>query len=399
MCDTAVRVLPDRVLFAKNSDRDPNEGQLLEWQPRRSHSAGSRLRCTWVEIEQARETHAVLLSRPYWMWGAEMGANEHGVVIGNEAVFTKEPLAETGLTGMDLLRLALERGDSAESAVSVILEWIERAGQGGGCGHEDRSFTYHSSFLVADGREAFVLETAGQKHALERVGEGGRSISNGLSIQPFARQHGDALRTWGAGAASRRACSGRRAREATGAGDLFALLRDHGPGHAAPRYSWLNGAMSAPCVHAGGRVAASQTTGSFVAELAPGRARLWATATAAPCTSLFKPVSVAEPLDLGREPGEQDDGASLWWRHERLHRTVMRDPDRLLPLFSGERDALEARWLADPPAAAEAFAEADRQLARWTARVERAAHAARDIRPAHVRRYWEKRDARARIPA
>lgn len=61
--------------------------------------------CTYIEIEQAAHTHAVVLSRPAWLWGAEMGANEHQVCIGNEAVWGRESAdAEEALLGMDLVR-------------------------------------------------------------------------------------------------------------------------------------------------------------------------------------------------------------------------------------------------------------------------------------------------------
>ncbi|MBA7558106.1 hypothetical protein ES705_50896 [subsurface metagenome] len=43
-----------------------------------------------MTIPQVSETARVLLCQPFWMFGAEMGANEYGVVIGNEAIFTKE---------------------------------------------------------------------------------------------------------------------------------------------------------------------------------------------------------------------------------------------------------------------------------------------------------------------
>jgi dipeptidase len=386
----------ERVLFAKSSDRDPNEAQLLDWQPRRAHPPGTRLRCTWVEIDEAPETNAVLLSRPFWMWGAEIGANEHGVVIGNEAVFTTQPDQAVGLTGMDLLRLALERASTAETAVGVITELLERHGQGGGCGHEHRDFSYHNSFLVADRHEAWVLETAGRRWATEPVRRGARSISNGLTIGGFAAEHGQTVRTHFSRCRIRRALTESAASRAVGAVDLMRVLRDHGTGGPAPRYTLLTGGMGAPCMHPGGLAAASQTTASWVAELAGDGDRHWVTGTAAPCTGVFKPVRVTEPLALGPEPVDRFDPRTLWWRHELLHRRVARDPARLRPLYADERDALEARWLAEPPEPAAAFAFADLATARWTEAVWRAG--SRDTRPAWVRRYWQVRDRRAGFP-
>lgn len=391
MCDTIVVRLPNRVLFAKNSDRDPNEAQVLDWHPARDHAEGGRVRCTWIEIPQARHTHAVVLSRPYWMWGAEMGANEHGVVIGNEAVFTNQPYAGAGLTGMDLLRLALERARTAKAACDVIADLLETHGQGGGCGHENRRFTYHNSFLVADPEDAYVFETAGKHWSVERV-EGCRSISNGLTIPHFQKAHGDPIKSRISACATRQRRSQELGEKAREVGDLARILRDHGEACSAPKYSLINGGMRAICMHAGGMIASAQTTASWISELTPERMRHWATATAAPCLGLFKPVVVDQCLDLSPVPTDRAD-ESLWWRHERLHRHVLKDPLGLAPLFVPERDETEQRWFGQPPSSEEAFARGDALLGQWTDRV--LAVSALDTRPAWVRRYWSKRNERA----
>ena len=185
MCDTFV-ALPDvtqggELIFGKNSDRPSGEVQDVVAFPLRQYAAGDTVQCTYLQIPQARQTFAVILSKPRWMWGAEMGANEHGVVIGNEAVWTTEPCAETGLLGMDLVRLGLERGATACEAMQLIVELMEEYGQGGNCA-EHFAFNYHNSYLIADQNEAWVLETAGRYWVAEKVTSGTRSISNSLSI-------------------------------------------------------------------------------------------------------------------------------------------------------------------------------------------------------------------------
>jgi len=187
MCDCFVAVgsatADGALVFGKNSDRPAAEKQRPIHRPARHHPAGKRLRCTYVEIPEATQTHAVLLSQPSWMWGAEMGVNENGVVIGNEAVFTKSPLGPPALLGMDLVRLGLERGATARQAVEVITTLLEAHGQGGPCAERDPSFEYHNSFIVADADEAWVLETAERHWAAQRFTDGARNISNQLSVR------------------------------------------------------------------------------------------------------------------------------------------------------------------------------------------------------------------------
>jgi hypothetical protein len=196
MCDCLV-ALPvatadGSTLFAKNSDRPPDEVQRATWSPARRDRAP--LRATHIDVHpHDDDTLACLLSIPAWCWGAEHGVNVAGVAVGNEAIYTTlDPrTAPPALTGMDLVRLALERASSARQAVEVIVAMIERYGQGG-TGHDPDGASgvkpYWSSFLVADPHVAFVVETSGRTFAVEEV-DGVAAISNRTTIVDFDRAH------------------------------------------------------------------------------------------------------------------------------------------------------------------------------------------------------------------
>ena len=74
MCDTMVALgsatKDGNTIFAKNSDRQPNEPLLMQRIPGQTHAEGAQVKCTYITIEQARETYDVLLLKPSWMWGA-----------------------------------------------------------------------------------------------------------------------------------------------------------------------------------------------------------------------------------------------------------------------------------------------------------------------------------------
>lgn len=201
MCDTLVALAPATAsadgaggvtLFAKNSDRPPDEEQRLVWVPPRRDT--SPVRATHVEVAPlAGDTVGCVLSVPTWCWGAEHGVNDAGVAIGNEAIYTTlDPrTVPPALIGMDLVRLGLERAVTATEAVAVITELLHRYGQGG-TGHDPAGVggpkAYWSSFLVADPVSAFVIETSGRTFAVEAVTRT-RAISNRTTITAFDIEH------------------------------------------------------------------------------------------------------------------------------------------------------------------------------------------------------------------
>jgi secernin len=197
-CDTWV-ALKDATksgytILAKNSDRPLFDCQPLMFYPRQKWPAGSEVNLGRITIPQVEETYATMGSGPYWCWGYEEGINEYGVAIGNEGVWTKV-LAEDikaymkgngpklGPTGMDLLRLGLERGKTAREALEVITGLVEKYGQfGSGVPTQGVLGAYHNSYIIADAKEAWVLETAGTRWIAKRFSHGTTSISNKLSI-------------------------------------------------------------------------------------------------------------------------------------------------------------------------------------------------------------------------
>jgi secernin len=198
-CDTWV-ALPDATasgatILAKNSDRPVFDCQPLVLRPRRTWPEDAVIDLGRVRIPQVRVTYATIGSSPYWCWGYEEGVNEHGVAIGNEGIRTRvlahdlEAAARgvgpaPGPTGMDLLRLGLERGATAREALEVITSLLETHGQfGSGLPAMDAADgAYHNSYVITDPKEAWVLETAGREWVARRLAAGSTSISNTPSV-------------------------------------------------------------------------------------------------------------------------------------------------------------------------------------------------------------------------
>jgi len=399
MCDTLCAPGPGGMVFAKNSDRPPGEVQVA-WPFGRRNSAGCTLRTQYLTIGDAG-AHAVFLSCPTWLWGAEHGVNEHGVAIGNERVSTTHDAAAAApaLIGMDLVRLGLERARSAEEAVEVMAGLLEACGQGG-IADAAHGEAYDSSFLVADPAHAFVLDTAGTDYAAAPF-PAGTAISNRITLgtgwtrasaglapgEDFGRFCDAAEDTRYADvrlASSRRFLGSRPPGGLTSAATA-AHLRDHGTGpwgapgvegpvHRPPEGIAADFSGVSVCMHVRGL---SVTAASMIAELprdiddgAPLRVYV---AAGSPCASIYVPAfprTVAGPppfvpLELSSE--------EMWHAADTLRQRVEDDPDALAEVRAVLQPVEDELW-AD---ADDVLAEPSRWASAGASWGSRALHALR----------------------
>jgi len=332
MCDTLVALgnstKEGHVIFGKNSDRPSSEAQLITYSPAMQHSKEEMLQCTYISIPQVSETYAILLSQPFWMFGCEIGCNEYGVAIGNEAVHTKEPLKSSGLLGMDLLRLGLERAKTAQEAVNVITSLLESFGQGGNCSFTPPEWFYDNSYIISDCKEAYVLETAGKWWILENVKDV-RSISNNLSIRgkgdkrrkgiiqhaieqgyckdddefDFAMIFSDPQIPNDFSPYSRDGCT------------LNMLNHNKGQITEKLMMEFLREHEAGICMHG-----AFESTGSQVSHLREGKKSIhWFTGTILPCVSIYKPYAFPIKGQKYYNPGPYPmiDSDWFWLKHAR----------------------------------------------------------------------------------
>jgi dipeptidase len=336
-------------LFGQNSHRPSRECQALQRVPGRDFALGEKVRTQFLELPQARKTCTVLAGRAHGFWGYHHGLNEHQLALGCATLRTRLPGEAPGLLGPDLVRLVLERCRSARQAVDLLVDLVERHGQGPfpGCPEQVEG---DQAFLIADASEAFAVETTGHYWVMQEIGRAravsdvsvirqdwdriarglaGRAIEQGwwpgdgtkldfagaLSTAPTGLDAG--LRRWGRATLLLEVQSGH-----VDAAFLRRLLADHYEGtrdEVGPQ-----SAADAPrplCRHATPGFA-SATAASVIAPLRkdPGRLPLLWCAFGPPCRSIYFPVFLDGELPaLFTCSTAAPDADCLWWQVQQLN--------------------------------------------------------------------------------
>jgi secernin len=406
MCDTFVatpnKTVDGSIILGKSADDQINEAHYVLHVPHKKYSRGQLVRVTHLLIPQAEETNEIVLHKAFWYWGGEEGINEHGLSIGIEAAYSTLTGTETkdGLIGCDLVRIALERARTCSEAIEVVTRLLKTYGQAGNIeisGNSEVDLTY----LIADQREAWILETAGREYAAKKVKDfdaisNHYMLENDWEISSLPEKPGELA--WGEkynvkdivlalGARERRECS-LSALAAAGPISVktgFDVLRQHGSSKYHPATS--GEVAKVVCMHAGpGDFRKWQAVNAFVSRVKGEQVVAWSTGTSANCLSIFKPIFLnieAPAFNYGPLPCEHYDPTVLWWRHELLHRRAVLDFKNIVPQVLGDIEKLEASFLQQIGPVAEGddrytkvqfmdhcFREANELTERWIKKLE-----------------------------
>ena len=323
MCDTIVALKnstsTNSVLLAKSADTEVNEAEQIVKYPRREYTEGTAARTTHIKIPQAKLTYEVILGRSFWAWGSELGANERGVSVGNEAAFSQ-------MIG---------------------------------------NFSFDTGLLVADTDEAYIINCAGKEWAAKKVSDV-YAISNRYQItndwnlsslkndndskQNFNELFEDTSKSEGVCASDRENRAQQILEQRKGnisLSDMADIMRDVGedPDNYEPDKAELK--QNFVCMHAKPHPDAFwHATGAMITDSNEEGIVVWMTGTAANDLSIFKPLffDIPLPQQLKYLPRGTYDKKSFWWKHENLHRKAIMDYKACKPEIRERFDELEKKF-------------------------------------------------------
>ncbi|NOY07454.1 MAG: hypothetical protein GXP33_01240 [Spirochaetes bacterium] len=389
MCDT-VSILSswtenkNESFFAKNSDREPGEEQILQFVSSESLSieglreiTGRNLKPEYIKanydnfssyllanlslFKSKYKPFNIVISRPVWLWGGEIGVNEKGVAIGNEAVFPKLNPCRTAILGMDILRLALHLSATAEEAKDFICSVVSEYGQAGDGGYRHRS-VYHNSFLIQDKNEAYVVETAGKEWAAKRAGDYCTISNTYLSkdeygdtetwyssgehpgTDAFKKKYENKIFNYFAKGELRNSyknslISGLKGK--VNLGSVKSIMRSHIKGKNSPD---VKRGMASICIHSGLFIK-SETTASLIVHYINNKFIIWYTGSSFPCISLYKPLIIAGDCTNLPESGDYNKALEIHKKRQYIAVKSEHDYPYFLKRIKPVRDKYEKMFM------------------------------------------------------
>lgn len=147
------------LILAKNRDQSYLTPSSVLTQPRLTHEKDETVQTVTIAIPQVGETWAFTGSGSAGAFGVSFGVNEHRVAVACNDANSRDNLSyDAGLSDNDVVRLTLERAQTAKEGMEIIAALTETYGQ-----------AYHGEcYEIGDPDEVWVIETTGKRWAAKR---------------------------------------------------------------------------------------------------------------------------------------------------------------------------------------------------------------------------------------